>query len=228
MNTDTGSSPSLHRLQVIASAMVPDDVVAICRNANGDVSELFAEERQAIHHTVAKRQAEFAAGRWAARAALQQLGQAPVAIAVGPGRSPIWPPGFAGSISHCQSAAIAVAAPLTTPVRHLGIDVEEVDAIETELWDSICTPGEMRWLKDRTDAGRWAKVIFSIKEAVYKAQYPLTGRLLGFHDVEVVVQDLTRSFSARLTVGKVKAVNGCFRTDEEYILAFASAADPGR
>ncbi len=44
-----------------------------------------------------------------------------------------------------------------------------------------------------------AKVIFSAKECFYKAQYPLSGRFLGFEDVEIELDPGRGLFEARLT-----------------------------
>jgi 4'-phosphopantetheinyl transferase EntD len=42
-----------------------------------------------------------------------------------------------------------------------------------------------RLARERPDV-RWDKVLFSAKESVYKAWFPLTGRWLGFEDAELV------------------------------------------
>lgn len=223
-----GLTPHLQRLQSMADSTVPDGVVAVCSNVNGAVSQLFAEERAAIECAVTKRQAEFSAGRTVARDALQQLGQAPVAIPVRPDRSPVWPRGFTGSISHCRTAVIAVAARLSEQIGCIGIDVEEADALDRELWDSICTQKELAWVQSQTDAGRWAKVIFSIKEAVYKAQYPVTERLLAFQEVEITSFDPAGRFRMRILGRRPNLVSGHFLANDEFVLAFAMAWGPVR
>lgn len=228
LRIETVFSRPLERLQAMTKAIMPDGAVAVCRDVKGDVSRLFVEERAAIERAVARRQAEFSAGRAAARAALQQLGRPPVAIPVGPGRAPLWPAGITGSISHCRSAVIAVASAFNVQVGHIGIDVEEAGTLERELWEAICTPKEISELVGLTDAGRCAKVIFSIKEAVYKAQYPVTERLLDFQQVEISSLDPSGRFTAQILVGKLKSVGGRCQTSNEFILAFAAAQRPQR
>ena len=49
------------------------------------------------------------------------------------------------------------------------------------LWRRIATPSELAWLRAQADQGeRWATLLFSAKEAFYKAQYPSSSTFLGF------------------------------------------------
>lgn len=147
---------------------------------------LFAEETAATRKMVEKRHREFAAGRAAARAAMADLGLPPVAIPMGHDRAPVWPEGLCGSISHCAGAAVALVAHHDTATT-LGIDIEDDTPLDADLWPDILTSQEVDWLMRQPEPtrGRHAKAIFSAKEAVYKAQYPLTGRMLSFGDITV-------------------------------------------
>jgi 4'-phosphopantetheinyl transferase EntD len=59
---------------------------------------------------------------------------------------------------------------------------------------------ERQWL-ERAPAGvHWDRVIFSAKESIYKAWFPLTGRWLNFGDATVIVNPEAGSFNARLLV----------------------------
>jgi 4'-phosphopantetheinyl transferase EntD len=150
------------------------------------------EEAAAVAGAVPRRVAEFAAGRAAARRAMAALGLAPVPIPMGADRAPVWPEGLAGSISH--AAGVAVAA-----LRRggaIGLDVEEDAALEPGLWRLICMPAELE-AAPAAERGRHVRRVFAAKEAVYKAQYPLSGRLIGFDAVEVRF-DAT-GFTARFT-----------------------------
>ena len=46
----------------------------------------------------------------------------------------------------------------------------------------------------------WDRLLFSAKEAVYKAWFPLAGRWLGFEDAELTIDPRRRAFSASLLV----------------------------
>lgn len=152
---------------------------------------LLPEEMAAVAGAVPARVAEFAAGRLAARRAMAALGHPPGPIPAGADRAPLWPVGLSGSISHAAGVAVA-AVRVGGP---LGLDLEEDAALEPDLWPLICDPGELAALPE-TDRGRAARLVFSAKEAIYKAQYPLTGRLIGFEAVAVTLED--GGFVARL------------------------------
>lgn len=148
------------------------------------------DEATAVAHAVASRQAEFAAGRVAARQALRLLDHPPVALPANPNRLPLWPVGISGSISH--SAGLAVAA--LRRGAPLGLDIEPDAALEPDLWPVICTPEELAALPI-TDRGHYVHLVFSAKEAAYKAQFPLTGTLIGFDAMTVRLTGT--GFSAR-------------------------------
>ncbi|WP_230801723.1 4'-phosphopantetheinyl transferase family protein [Seohaeicola saemankumensis] len=142
-------------------------------------------EEVAMRRAVPSRRAEFTAGRAAARLALQRLGLPPAAIPSAPDRSPVWPAGVTGSISH--AAGLCVAVLLRDPAATLGLDIEEATPLDEDLWPLVLTPSELLSLDTHPPAqrGRIAKRIFSIKEAAYKAQFPLTGAVIGFQALEV-------------------------------------------
>lgn len=135
---------------------------------------------------VPRRQAEFAAGRAAARAALYQLGLPPVAIPMRNDRAPLWPMGVVGSISHSGGLAIAAVAP-NRDMLSLGVDIEGDASIEPALWPTICRAEELAVLKSLPEkqALITATALFCAKEACYKAQYPLTGMIFDFDRLSV-------------------------------------------
>jgi len=232
MDAEFGTGPigllardALSSLQLLAEAVVPRGGAVVCRDIDGDVSALFAEESSAISTAVPRRQAEFAAGRMAARTALAKLDQAPVALPMRSDRTPVWPGGYRGSISHCRTAVVAAAVRSKAAPGQIGIDIEEAAPLERELWDEICTPSEVKWLKVQGTPALWAKIMFSIKEAVYKAQYLVTGRMLEFPEVELTFGEAQR-FSARLLLDMAVAVHGRFAVDERFIVSFATAQLP--
>jgi enterobactin synthetase component D len=147
---------------------------------------LWPGETQAVERAVHKRVAEFTAGRHAARQALAALGEPQVAIPRGVDRTPQWPAGVLGSISHCAGYCGAVVA-RASAFRGLGFDVEPIGSVRPEVWSQIAQPGEI----DAAAAvdPSWATVLFSGKEAFYKAQFAITRTWVGFRDVELVRLD---------------------------------------
>jgi 4'-phosphopantetheinyl transferase EntD len=147
---------------------------------------------------VGRRRSEFAAGRTAAREAMTQLGLEPRPVLAGKDRAPVWPDGLAGSISHTFDCAMAVVARLEE-VRAIGIDVEQGTPLEDNLFGAICSESELAWLHKQPDPALMAKLVFSAKEAAYKCQYPLSGRLFGFDGMELEIDHDTGAFRAMFT-----------------------------
>ncbi|WP_323781269.1 4'-phosphopantetheinyl transferase family protein [Thalassovita sp.] len=148
--------------------------------------DLMPEEQAAVANAVPKRLREFAAGRAAARTALFELGLPQVAIPAGADRSPIWPEGFTGSISHTETICMAVATKIQN-CKAIGLDIEPAEPLSSDIWDIVLTNEEhnlLRLLPEKL-GGIQAKKIFSIKEATYKAQYPVSNMLFDFQTLHV-------------------------------------------
>lgn len=141
---------------------------------------LFAVEAACVRGAVGARQREFAAGRSAARQAMGWR----VAVPMAADRAPVWPVGFAGSISHAGGWALAVAGGAE---RMIGLDLELDEPLPNEVFDTVLLPDEQAWLNAQPDPARWTRVIFSAKECAYKAQYPRSGQIFGFELFKVVI-----------------------------------------
>jgi 4'-phosphopantetheinyl transferase EntD len=169
--------------------------------AASELHDLYPEERSDLPRAVDRREREYRAGRHCARAALAKLGVHGVAVRRGEDRTPVWPPGYVGSITHTQRGDVgfcgAVAAPLRV-LRSIGIDAETDDALGPDLFRRILTPREIATLSAELDPGRTAKLAFSAKEAFYKCQYPLSRQFLEFGDVEIDFDLQRNRFSAIL------------------------------
>ncbi|WP_374336351.1 4'-phosphopantetheinyl transferase [Leeia sp.] len=147
---------------------------------------------ESMTRAVAKRQAEFLAGRLAASAALRSLG-ASGHVPVGEDRSPQWPAGIVGSISHTDRLAIAVVA-RATQCAGLGIDIEPVMDSDTvrNLQHMIARPEELALQPKSLSLPQFLTLLFSAKEALYKAVFPRLQQVLEFHDARLLgVRDNT-------------------------------------
>jgi 4'-phosphopantetheinyl transferase EntD len=73
----------------------------------------------------------------------------------------------------------------------LGLDVEQVDPLDAELWALVLHGSEHCWLdrQPESERGRLAKLIFSVKECAFKCQYPLFGEGWEFEDLVVKFDD---------------------------------------
>jgi len=167
--------------------LLPDTVSAV--EAFSDLSEavLFPEEQALVARAVAKRRHEFATTRTLARRALSGLGLAPVAILRGKGGVPLWPAGVVGSMTHCTGYRCAVAA-REGDVRSLGVDAEPNTPLPHGVLAVISNPAEREVLAELGGEPldvAWDRLLFSAKESVYKALFPLTQRWPEFTDATV-------------------------------------------
>jgi 4'-phosphopantetheinyl transferase EntD len=135
----------------------------------------------------------------AARTALRHLGIEGFDLLPGKGREPMWPPGIVGSITHSATECAAAVA-RSDEILALGIDVETFVPLGAEIVPLVCTEAERRGWRAHPpySADVWGKAVFSAKESFYKAYFPATGIVLGFHDVEVDVWPQQGVFVARL------------------------------
>lgn len=181
-------------VQGLTELVLPKGLAIAARDPRGIPVAMDPDEGIAVKDAVPRRVAEFHAGRAAARAAMVALGLPPRPIPMGPDRAPIWPDGLAGSISHSADACVA-AVGLRRDWAGVGVDLEEATALDPLLVAEICTKREQQWLGQQppADRGLMAKLIFSAKEAAYKAQYPISGAIFGFDVLEIVIdRDETR------------------------------------
>lgn len=154
----------------------------------------------AVRDMSAKRRTEFVAGRACVAQSFQQMG----AIASFPlpvkNRLPVWPSGVLGSISHCDTIAVAMAAEESKYLA-LGVDVESLIEPTTvlDIQKTVCLSEELSSLARHVPCRvRALTLLFSAKEALYKALFPSTGKFEGFHSAELCSCD-ARSLVLRLT-----------------------------
>ncbi len=165
-------------------ALLPSTVVSV--EAFDDVpgETPFPGEEDLIAAAVEARRREFITARRCARAALRAFGYPDAPIRPGPQREPQWPAGVTGSMTHCAGFRAAAVAH-TADVHLLGIDAEPNGPLPEGVAETVTVPSELAML-DRlagTHPGtHWGRLLFSAKEAVYKAWFPLTQRWLGFQE----------------------------------------------
>ena len=140
-----------------------------------------------------KRLSDFSTGRYCAVKALKLLHIYDVIIPIGLDREPIWPQGIVGSISHCDKLVGAIVAKKSDHIS-LGLDIEEIGTVTPDIYDLVFTENEKQYLSSLRGRELQEKstLIFSIKEAFYKFQHPITKTFLDFLDVEVVTPNLSK------------------------------------
>ena len=162
---------------------------------------LFPEEERIIAHAVQARRREYEAVRSCARACLARLGYARVPILPGLGGAPTWPDGVLGSMTHCAGYA-AAAVGSGTRICAIGIDAEPDAPLPDGVLDLVATPAERDRLaatRPAPDGPNWDRLLFSAKEAVYKAWFPLVGEWLDHQQAEILFDPHHRTFTAQLS-----------------------------
>lgn len=182
--------------------ILPGAVVAVELADDDRAVALFPEEEAMVARAVPKRRREFASGRECAHRALEALGLPAAPILAGNRGEPIWPAGVVGSIAHCRGyrgCALARASDLAA----LGIDAEPHEPLPEGLVARVAGTEERSALAELARAEpaiAWDRLLFSAKESLYKAWYPLTERWLGFEDAVLTIDPAERTFAARLLV----------------------------
>lgn len=179
---------------VVPSALVPAAVSwadAVRTDAEPDV--LFPEEEALLTRSVAKRRREFTTVRACARRAMAGLGLPPAPVLPGKRGEPGWPEGVVGSMTHCDGYRAAALAPLSV-ARSIGIDAEPHAPLPDGVLDIVSLAPE-RERGQRVAEGAWGpgpvhwdRLLFSAKESVFKAWYPLTHRELDFSEAELTFE----------------------------------------
>ncbi|MEU1403053.1 4'-phosphopantetheinyl transferase superfamily protein [Streptomyces sp. NPDC005728] len=169
--------------------LLPKSAVAVEAFGDQETDEaaLYPQEQQLVARAVAKRRREFTAVRVCARRAMEKLGVPPQPVLTGERGAPDWPDGLTGSMTHCdgyRAAALVRAADLAS----LGIDGESHAPLPDGVFDTIALPAEQHRQRtlcaDLPDV-HWDRLLFSAKESVYKAWFPLTRAWLDFSEADI-------------------------------------------
>ena len=180
------------------------------------------------------RQSIFDMGRACAAELLAELGSSETSIAMAPDRSPVWPQGYVGSITHTDEL-LGVAVARRKDFRSIGIDAEAIIQPEAAVEiDELCMGGRERALRDSAGINHqtFSSLCFSAKESFFKCLYPLAGVWFDFQDAELACFDanlqllqmrLLRDLASGFQQGQV--FGGTFRwTDRRVYTAFALPA----
>ena len=175
-------------------APLPVDLPPGCHGVRLDVADVAplvammpaGDWPEAMRDAADSRRADFLAGRLAAREAVRLLTGSDARIGRSEDGSPRWPDGVAGSISHYDGVACAVAVD-GSATGGIGVDI-------APLLDGDRLRAVVR--RCLTDAERAAapsdadvSLAFAAKEAVFKAAHARVQRHIGFDEAEIAVLD---------------------------------------
>jgi 4'-phosphopantetheinyl transferase EntD len=182
----------------IKSLLPPQCSVSVATKRPGLPSD--PRETVFVASASSKRRQEFITGRYAAHVALRNLGIRHPLVLMGQYREPLWPDGLTGSISHCDTLAVAVVA-YKNSVKWLGIDLQSIGSVSRDLWTTIFTESEINFLNGIVDVNKRAilsTVFFSAKEAFFKLQFPATKIWIDFTEATVVCCEAEKTVTLRL------------------------------
>ncbi len=155
---------------------------------------------ESLAGAIAKRQAEFLAGRCMAAAAQMTLGYPPTQVKIGSNRAPIWPAGLAGSISHARGNCASFVVPVNA--GHPGIDIEAITSGQalSSIQRMVLNPQENEIIKTADmPVERAATLVFSAKETLFKALFPIVQRHFGFPAAALTAPPQNGFLSLKLT-----------------------------
>lgn len=180
------------------------------RNSKIDASFLSSAERTYLENVSQNRKTEFIAGRFCAHEAMELANIPPEHIRIGGKGEPIWPSNIVGSITHSHGYAAAAVA-RKADVRALGLDAETDEPLSSKVLRRISNDQEQGWAK--TIGGvlvqHPGKVLFSAKEATYKAWYPITHEWLGFKEAFIDFHDQENTFTVHIQKnGPIRQMHG--------------------
>ena len=172
--------------QATAEAWIASLRAPICSRIMPVPTNSDIQESRDTSSAKAKRQLEFEAGRRCAESLLKRLGNSEQ-VWTNEDRSPVWPVGFTGSISHSENWTWSAVAKLSQIIS-VGIDTEPVVPTETrqQIAHEVGTPAEWDLCQQSgLTPDEIFSVVFSAKETFYKCCYPIVQQYFGFEHAVV-------------------------------------------
>lgn len=180
-----------------------------------------------LNRAVAKRHAEFLAGRALARLGQTTLGFDTGPVPIGPDRAPVWPQDQLGSISHSKGRCACLIMPQGNDVLP-GLDIEAIasgNALKAILHGTV-TAQDRKLLEQADDLAVAATLCFSAKEALYKSLYPKVRHFFGFDHAQLCALpdanrlrlELTKDLGEHFKAGT--AFDICFETRGSHVLTW--------
>jgi len=219
--TPPGTTPELRES---LAALFPDFIAWHWSRDAGEAGPLTGTELAQAREMSEKRLDMFRLGRHCARKALEASGHPSAELPIGPGRAPLWPPGYVGSITHTSEHALAAVAPLTE-ISGLGIDVEARGELEPAVRRLICREDELPALGRLGEPDIADPLLFSAKESVFKCIWPTVRRYVDFRELALIFEPGTHAFriatADRLPDSLCDSLRGSYRVSDAHIATLA-------
>ena len=187
---------------------------------DGPAHTLLGQENTLVIKAVEKRIKEFSAGRHLARDLMKILDIPVVPLMRNDDRSPKWPDTMTGTITHTNEVCLVAAGRLAAHST-IGLDLEGAEPLSEDLLKFIVREDEFDQLPPG-EIRHFAKLIFSAKEAFYKAQHFHTKAMLDFLEVSLKLNTDKKTFQVLVhhPVGtKLPAqIHGSWRYIGDFVL----------
>lgn len=216
------------RLQTIAVAPGEISLASLRFSPHEPLPALPSNARPHVQTMSMRRRRQFLAGRWCASQALAHAGCEEDCHLDRDARGlPKWPRHWLGSISHTDDRAVAAVAPATAFLA-LGVDTEHILQPEAarRLRVHIATNDELVLLS-HLGMAHAVTLLFSAKEALYKALYPQVKRFMDFDAARLkqcgghlLVFELSQAWSETLPCGHRVYVRFCLHSRNIHTLAW--------
>ena len=190
------------------------------RDAALDDSYLWPEEENILRDVSPKRRWDFVTGRKCARLAMETLDINAAPVLAGDKNEPIWPDGVVGSITHTRAYAAAAVAPVSK-IFSLGLDAEPDQPLPKKVLTRISNTEELNWVESTrgNEILHPGKLLFSAKEATYKAWNSATKEWLGFRDAHIIFHIENQTFTVSISrLSSMQKLSGTFGIDRGIIM----------
>jgi len=198
-------------------------------NSVAFIDKLFSDNQVDLRcvgiNSVNKRKSEYLAGRICAKHCLDKIGYFNYFVKSNEDRSPVWPAGVVGSISHTENEAICIVGP-SDQYLGVGIDIEKTMSKKEVYFirDQILLNSEIE-LFDNNYVDTYAfhefmTLVFSAKESIFKAIYPQIKKYFDFHAVK-----LNMIFEGKLYFELVENLSEIYVKGYELVLNYEKYDD---
>lgn len=155
-------------------------------------SRVFEEYQNHLPESLASaaqvRKEDYVAGRLCAFKASALLGLSLSKLPTHSDRTPIWPQNLCGSISHSKKLAVSCVSS-ADHYFSLGIDAEEIMDDHIDISEQVANANELALVKNNLGL----TILFSAKEALYKAIYPIVKSFVDFKEVEMTAINFSKN-----------------------------------
>jgi 4'-phosphopantetheinyl transferase EntD len=217
---------TIEKLRVAGRALAPRGAAFEVAAVDECGPRLFPNEQAWIASWSLSRQREFAAGRLCARRAASHLGLDLLDLLPDAEGVPVWPAELTASISHCRGVALALVAH-SQNCPWLGLDLEKTNRLSDRAMRKVLHPCEREVV---AGAQLQASILFSLKEAFYKAQFPRWRTTGNFHDLGLEL-DLAAGTAQVLEMNarfapELRGARFTFRVVDDYVLSVCRSDTP--